>query len=56
MSRCRMRRRRGGLPGDDAAGREAQQVLDGVALSCLPACHPVEYNSTSELSSTHISL
>jgi hypothetical protein len=53
MSWRRMRRRCGRLPGDDTAGREPQQVLDGVALSCLPASHPTEYSLTLDLCSIH---
>jgi hypothetical protein len=37
-----MRRGRRRLPGDDAGGCQFQQMLDGVALSRLPASHPTQ--------------
>jgi len=42
MFRRWMRRGRRRLPGDDAGGRQFQQMLDGVALSGLPASHPTQ--------------
>jgi hypothetical protein len=55
MPRRRVWWRSGGLPGADAAGREAQQVLDGVALSRPSASHPVDSGLTLlELRVTHL--
>jgi len=34
------------LPGDDAGGRQLQQVLDGVAMARLPASHPTQQGLT----------